>query len=114
MKLLTLLLLFTSVSAVAQTPDPEQAEIQRLSQLAALTPTSAEFAEVWQAYVRNYVDDMADADVAIEKIWQGAEKFRREIRVPNSGSGRPISGRELRNSMRAIAEAELEADRAEE
>jgi hypothetical protein len=114
MKLLTLLLLFTSVSAVAQTADAEQAEIQRLSQLAALMPTSAEFDEVWQDYVRNFVDDMNDADVAIEQIREGAEEFRREIRVPNSGSGRPISGRELRDRMRALAEAVLEADAAEE
>ena len=114
MKLLTLLLLLTSVSAVAQTPDAEQGEIQRLSQLAALTPTSAEFDEVWQDYVRNFVGDMDDADVAIEKIWEGAEEFRREIRVPGSGSGRPISGNEFRNRMRALAEAVLETDSAEE
>ena len=114
MKLLTLLVLLSSVSAVAQTSDAEQAEIQRLSQLAALMPTSAEFDEVWQNYVRNFVDSMDDADVAIEKIWQGAEEFRREIRVPNSGSGRPISGNELRDRMRAIAGTVLETDSAEE
>ena len=114
MKVLTLLLLLISVSVVAQTQDAEQAEIQRLAQLAALTPNSAEFDEVWQNYVRTFIDDMDDADVAIEKIWEGAEAFRREIRVPGSGSGRPISGRELGNRMRALAEAILEADTADE
>lgn len=110
MKLLTMLLLCTSVSAVAQTADAEQTEIRRLSQLAAIMPASAEFDEVWQAYVRNYLDSMDEVDVAIEKIRDGADEFRREIRVPRSGSGRPISGHALRDKMRALAEAVLVTD----
>jgi hypothetical protein len=109
MKLLTLLLLLTTVTATAQDRDAEQLEIDRLSQMAAMMPASAEFDDAWQGYVRTFVTSMDEVDTAIERVVDGAREFRGEIRVPGSGSGPAISGRKLRDKLRALAAEVLEA-----
>ena len=116
MKVLTLLpfFLLAAIPAPAQIADPQQAEIDRLSQMAALMPASAEFDDAWKAYVGRFVSDMSEADAAIEEIRQGADEFQRKVRVPGGSAGPAMSGHKLREKMRALAAEVLETQIPEE
>lgn len=114
MKFLTLFLLFTAIPAIAQTDASREAEVQRLAQMAALMPSSAEFDDAWKVFVDNFVNDMAEADAAIEEIRQGADDFRRQVRVPGGSGGPAMPGYRLRDKMRALAAEVLGTDVKEE
>jgi hypothetical protein len=110
MKIAAILLLFAAAPAFAQTGGGREADLQQLSQMAALMPASDEFDETWKAYVRNHVSDMAEADAAIEKIREGAREFSRGIRVPRSGSGAAMPGYKLRDKLIALAAEVLDTE----
>jgi hypothetical protein len=104
------MLLCLALPSTAQDAGDEDALIAQLSQMAAIMPASQEFDDSWRAYVRRFVEDMAEADAVIERVREGADDFRREIRVPGSGSGPPMRGYQLRDKMRALAAEVLGAE----
>jgi hypothetical protein len=105
MKTLTLvsLLLFLGLPASAQVPDPEQAGLEQLSQMAALMPSSADFDDTWRAYVSDFISDMDEAEAVIEQISQGASAFRQQVRAPGGNSGAAMKGYQLREKLRTLA-----------
>jgi hypothetical protein len=109
------LLTLLAVSAAAQEPAPlsdEAAAFQKVGQLAALAPNSAELSESWSDYVVRFVGKDGDLDSAIDKVLAAADAFRREIRNPGGVSTGPAMPayrleellREAANSALANAE----------
>ena len=103
--------LLISFSASAQDSPKlteEEAAFQKVTQLAALTPNSAEFSQAWTDYVVNHVRDTAGIDAAIERVMKAANEFRQQFRSGHSGSGgAPLGYFEMQNLMRGIAEEAL-------
>jgi hypothetical protein len=109
------LLTLLAVSAAAQEPaalSDEAAAFQKVGQLAALAPNSAELSESWSDYVVRFVGKDGDLDSAIDKVLAAADAFRREIRNPGGVSTGPAMPayrleellREAANSALANAE----------
>ena len=106
-----LIALSLSLGAVAQeTPQlsAEEAAFQKVTQLAALSPSSAEFSQAWSDYVVNYVEHPGNVEAAIERVMKGANEFRRKFRAGHGGSGGPpLKYFEMRNLMQGIADEAL-------
>ena len=102
--ILSLLLPLAGVAQESPVLTDEEASFQKIVQLAALTPNSAEFSQAWTDHVVNYVKDPAMVDAAIDSIIGASNDFRREFRGGWSGSGGPaLKYHELKNLMSDIA-----------
>jgi hypothetical protein len=106
-----LLLSFSAAAQESPALSEEEAAFQKVTQLAALTPNSAEFSQAWTDYVINFVGQSGDVDAAIERVMKGANEFRKEFRPGFGGSGGPpLSYFEMRELLRGIAAEALAED----
>ena len=109
-----LFVLLLALSATAQDSPQlteEEAAFQKVTQLAALTPNSADFSQAWTDYVINHVGSADAVDAAIERVIRGANEFRQQFRSGHSGSGGPALGFfEMQELMRGIAAEALAGD----
>jgi hypothetical protein len=103
-----LLLSFAAAAQESPRLTEEEAAFQEVTQLAALTPDSAEFSQAWTDYVVNFVGQSGDIDAAIERVMKGANDFRRQFRAGHGGpGGPPLDYFEMRNLLRGIADEAL-------